>query len=169
MTACLSYSHNDLIMYLSRVQMQVQVNSTAHCRLEYQFSGHATRLLISLCYDILLTSSRLVLVMIRFPTFHATSPHTKTAQESLAEILQKCDQRRRYIPSGKDKMPSSKGKPTDPKLREEVKEEVKQESKGRSVKSASLVPISLSEPWFFGNIADMPQVVGQVAGQLGKP
>ena len=70
--------------------------------------------------------------MIRFPTFHASSPHTKTAQESLAEILQKCDQGRRHTPSGKDKMPSSKGKPTDPELREQVKEEVKKESKGRS-------------------------------------
>lgn len=30
-------------------------------------------------------------------------------------------------------MPSSKGKPTDPKLREEVKEEVKRENKGTHV------------------------------------
>ena len=47
------------------------------------------------------------------------------------EILSKCElQQRQYSSSGKRKMPSSKGKPTDPKLREEVKEEVKQESKG---------------------------------------
>jgi len=69
--------------------------------------------------------------MIRFPTFHASSPsYTKTAQESLADILYKCDQRRRHTSSGKDTMVSSKGKPTDPQLREEVKEEVKKESKG---------------------------------------
>lgn len=69
--------------------------------------------------------------MFRFPSFHANSTsHTKTAQESLADILYKCDQHKRFSPSGNNRMPSSKGKPTDPKLREEVKEEVKAESKG---------------------------------------
>ena len=68
----------------------------------------------------------------RFPSFRPNpTSETKTAREYLSEILSKSDQRRRYNPShNSSSMPSSKGKPTDPKLREEVKEEVKQESKG---------------------------------------
>ena len=67
----------------------------------------------------------------RFPSFRANPPSdTKTAQEYLSEILSKSDQRRRHIASHNIAIPSSKGKPTDPNLRDEVKEEVKQENKG---------------------------------------
>ena len=67
-------------------------------------------------------------------------------------------------------MPSSKGKPTDPKLREEVKEEVKQESKGKSEpEQLSLVEMRLLEHCLSGNLADTHQVVDLVAGQLGRP
>jgi hypothetical protein len=74
----------------------------------------------------------------RFPSFRPNPPsETKTAQECLTEILSKCDQRQRFGTSHTETtMPSSKGRPTDPELREEVKEEVKKGSKGM-----------LLEPW----------------------
>ena len=37
----------------------------------------------------------------------------------------------KFSTSQKNKMPSSKGEPTDPELREKVKEEVKSEEKGK--------------------------------------
>ena len=82
----------------------------------------------------------------RFPSFRPNpAPETKTAREYLSEILSRSDQcksrgparSQRYTSnlsrssnSNDNNMPSSKGKPTDPQLREEVKEEVKKESKG---------------------------------------
>lgn len=73
----------------------------------------------------------------RFPSFRANPPsETKTAQEYLAEILSRSEsQQKRYTASQKKNMPSSKGKPTDLKLRDE--EEVKKESKGIHAPSTS--------------------------------
>lgn len=69
----------------------------------------------------------------RFPSFRATPPSERTAQQYLAEILSKSDRRKKSSTSGnEDGMPSPEGKPTEPMLRAEVKEEVKQESKGKS-------------------------------------
>ena len=78
----------------------------------------------------------------RFPSFRPNQPpETKTAREYLSEILSRSDQCKSRHPGRSQRytsnlsrnhndMPSSKGKPTDPQLREEVKEEVKKESKG---------------------------------------
>lgn len=41
--------------------------------------------------------------------------------------------RPKFAPTSTDNMPSSKGEPTDPELREKIKEEVKNEEKGRLV------------------------------------
>jgi hypothetical protein len=89
--------------------------------------------------------------MQRFPTFHRNSSTTGvlTAREQLSEILCRhytaaVAQERRRKSKGKaeglssrqtrreTKMPSSKGNPTDPELREQVKEEVKAEGKGKA-------------------------------------
>jgi hypothetical protein len=67
----------------------------------------------------------------RFPSFQPNpASENKTAKECLAEILSRSDQCRRLSLGGTGAMPSSKGEPTDPKPREEVKEEVKRESRG---------------------------------------
>ena len=59
----------------------------------------------------------------------------KTHRKALSEVLY-ISQHVQPTPSKRAKeseiMPSSKGEPTDPKLRDEVKEEVKAESKGKS-------------------------------------
>jgi hypothetical protein len=76
----------------------------------------------------------------RFPSFRPNPPsETKTAQACLQEILSKSDQHGRCSLSHENNMPSSKDKPTDPKLREEVKEEAKKESKGRNIGPRTLV------------------------------
>ncbi len=98
--------------------------------------------------------------MQRFPSFHRNSSSTgiPTAREYLSDILNKHysatatatagaqpersekGQRQRKstggplslnLRKGNKKMPSSKGNPTDPELREQVKEEVKAEEKGK--------------------------------------
>lgn len=96
--------------------------------------------------------------MQRFPSFHRNSSTTgiRTAREHLSDILN-----RHYVASAaaqtekrhekskiedtvvtskkstkqpkRDRMPSSKGEPTDPELREQVKEEVKAEEKGEII------------------------------------
>jgi hypothetical protein len=70
----------------------------------------------------------------RFPSFRATPPSERTAQQCLAEILSKSDRRKKSGTSGTNEhgMTSPEGKPTKPVLRAEVKEEVKQENKGKS-------------------------------------
>jgi hypothetical protein len=87
--------------------------------------------------------------MHRFPSFHRNSSTTGvlTAREQLSEILsrhytaavaqesrrksERDAEGRSVKESGRErKMPSSKGNPTDPELREQVKEEVKAEEKG---------------------------------------
>lgn len=95
--------------------------------------------------------------MQRFPSFHRNSSSTglRTAREQLSDILNrhysataaagsKTERSEKGQRQGKSeggalslntqtvnkKMPSSKGTPTDPGLREEVKEEVKAEQKG---------------------------------------
>ena len=72
-------------------------------------------------------------VYYRFPSFHATLPSEKTAQQCLAEILAKSDRRKKSSISGTDEdgMPSRKGKPTEPMLSAEVKRKDKQEKSGR--------------------------------------
>lgn len=95
--------------------------------------------------------------MFRFPSFRPNPASHQTAHESLLDILYRSDQCRRYTPSGKSRMPSSKGKPTDPQLREEVKEEVKQESKGKYVWSNGQTSLTAR------------QAVEPAAGRHGKP
>lgn len=98
--------------------------------------------------------------MQRFPSFHRNSSYSgvRTATEHLSDILNRHysataaaaaagsqtersekGQRQRKSEGGalslntqkvNKKMPSSKGTPTDPELRQEVKEEVKAEQKG---------------------------------------
>jgi hypothetical protein len=104
--------------------------------------------------------------MQRFPTFHrnisSRGKDTPTAQDHLSGIL--CD--KTYDPpipattkaitttaskgttsvqsdetgyqQSPEKMPSSKGIPTDPELREKVKEEVKAEEKGKKIEMIQL-------------------------------
>jgi len=83
-------------------------------------------------------------VYYRFPSFRATPPSERTAQQCLAEILSKSDRRRESSTNGTNGhgMPRPEGKPTEPMLRAEVKEEVKQESKGKSN------PWSIGRWWF---------------------
>lgn len=80
----------------------------------------------------------------RFPSFRATPPSERTAQQCLAEILCKSDRCKKSRTSGTNEhgMPSPEGKPTEPMLRAEVKEEVKQESKGK------FNPWSIGRRWF---------------------
>lgn len=79
----------------------------------------------------------------RFPSFRATPPSERTAQQCLAEILSKSDRRKKSSTSGTNEQGSSpEGKPTEPMLRAEVKEEVKRESKGKSN------PWSIGRRWF---------------------
>jgi hypothetical protein len=87
--------------------------------------------------------------MHQFPSFHRNSSTTGvlTAREHLSEILSRhytaaiaqeirrrgegdAEGRSAREPRSERKMPSSKGNPTDPELREQVKEEVKAEEKG---------------------------------------
>lgn len=79
----------------------------------------------------------------RFPSFRATPPSERTAQQYLAEILSKSDRRKKSSTSGTNEHgPSPEGKPTEPMLRAEVKEEVKQERKSKSN------PWSIGRRWF---------------------
>jgi hypothetical protein len=100
--------------------------------------------------------------MHRFPSFHRNSSTTGvlTAREQLSEILSRHytaavaqESRRRSEgdaegrssrePRREKRMPSSKGNPTDPELREQVKEEVKAEEKGMVHLMSSLSLLSL--------------------------
>jgi hypothetical protein len=70
----------------------------------------------------------------RFPSFCATPPSERTAQQYLAEILSKSDRHKKSNTSEADEvgMPAPEGKLTEPMLRVDVKGEVKQEKKGNS-------------------------------------
>ena len=79
----------------------------------------------------------------RFPSFRATPPSERTAQQYLAEILSKSDRRKKSSTSGTNEHGlGPESKPTEPMLRAEVKEEVKQESKSKSN------PWSIGRRWF---------------------
>ena len=71
----------------------------------------------------------------RFPSFRATPPSERTAQQRLEEILSKSDQHKKSSTSGtnEDRMPSQEDKPTEP---------FKQEKKGKSN------PWSVRRRWF---------------------
>ena len=131
--------------------------------------------------------------MQRFPTFHRNSSITgvRTAREQLLDILshhyvasaavaqkgrpgkagsggrgsQEGSNRRRWA----SKMPSSKGKPTDPELREEVKEEVKAEEKGEIDLSVLETRSAVFAPSFHASVLEQLSLPRNGTGTVIMP